>query len=101
LCGRVLLTLSLEPSIAIGVLDNLVGDLLDVALDLGIGELATNETLGGEESVLGVDDRLTLGGDTDETLTLLGEADDRRGSAGTWLSSEFDSIHRANQLAMQ
>jgi len=74
--GRVLLALGLEPGIAVGVLDNLVGDLVQVALDLGVLELATNQTLGGEEGVLGVDDGLALGGDTNETLTLLGEADD-------------------------
>ncbi|XP_077660306.1 uncharacterized protein AFUA_2G09950 [Aspergillus fumigatus Af293] len=45
---RVLLTASLNPGIAVGVLNNLVGDLLDVTLNLRIGELATDETLGGE-----------------------------------------------------
>ncbi|KAH0238726.1 hypothetical protein KCV06_g321, partial [Aureobasidium melanogenum] len=48
--GRVLLALSLEPGIAVGVLDNLVGDLVQVTLDLSILELATDQTLGGEES---------------------------------------------------
>lgn len=73
--GRVLLALSLEPGIAVGVLDNLVGDLVQVTLDLSILELATDQTLGGEESVLGVDDSLALGGNTDQALTLLGETD--------------------------
>lgn len=80
---RVLLALSLEPSITIGVLDDLVRHLLDIALNLGVGELASDETLGGEEGVFGVDDGLTLGGDTDKTLTLLGETDDGRCCAGT------------------
>jgi hypothetical protein len=65
------------------VLDNLVGDLLDVTLDLSIGELATNQTLGSEESVLGVDDGLTLSGNTDETLAVLGETDNGGGCAST------------------
>jgi hypothetical protein len=65
------------------VLDNLVGDLLDVTLDLSIGELATNQTLGSEESILGVDDGLTLSGNTDETLAILGETDNGGGCAGT------------------
>ena len=65
------------------MLDDLVGNLLDVALDLNIGELATDETLGGEEGVLGVDDGLALGGNTDKTLALLGETDDRGGRAST------------------
>jgi hypothetical protein len=80
---RVLLALGLEPCIAVGVLDDLVGNLLDVALDLNVGELATDETLGGEEGVLGVDDGLALGGNTDKTLALLGETDDRGGRAST------------------
>jgi hypothetical protein len=80
---RVLLTLSFKPCIAVCVLDNLVGDLLDIALDLSIGELATNQTLGGEEGVLRINDSLTLGGNTDKTLTLLSETDDGRGCAGT------------------
>ena len=80
---RVLLATGLNPGIAVGVLDDLVGDLLDIALDLGIGELATDETLGGEESVLGVDDGLTLGGNTNEALTILSEGDDGGGGTGT------------------
>jgi hypothetical protein len=73
------------------VLDDLVGDLLDIALNLSVGELATDQTLGGEEGVLGVDDGLTLGGNTDKTLALLGETDDGRSCAGTWcdVSSQF------------
>jgi hypothetical protein len=66
------------------VLDDLVGNLLDVLLDLAVGELATNQTLGSEESVLGVDDGLALGGDTDETLALLCEANDGGSCAATW-----------------
>jgi hypothetical protein len=80
---RVLLALGLEPCIAVAVLDNLVGNLLDVLLDLSVGELATDKTLGGEESVLGVDNGLTLGSNTDKTLAFLCETDDRGGCAGT------------------
>jgi hypothetical protein len=65
------------------VLDNLVGHLLDVLLDLSIGELATDQTLGSKEGVLGVDDGLALGGDTDETLALLCEANDGGSCAAT------------------
>ena len=79
----VLLAVGLEPCVTVGVLDNLVGNLLDIALDLGILELAADETLGGEEGVFGVDDCLTLGGNTDKTLALLGETDDRGSCAGT------------------
>lgn len=72
----VLLALSLEPCVTVGVLHDLVRHLLDITLHLSVLELATDKTLGGEESVFGVDDCLTLGSDTDETLTLLGETDD-------------------------
>lgn len=82
--GRVVLATSGDPGVAVGVLDDLVGDLLDIALNLSVGELAADQTLGSEQSVLGVDDSLALGGDTDETLTILGESDDGGGCAGTW-----------------
>lgn len=81
--GRVLLTLSLEPGIAVAVLDDLVGNLLDITLNLSVGELAADKTLGSEESVFWVDDGLTLGGNTDETLAILGEADNGGGGTGT------------------
>jgi hypothetical protein len=67
------------------VLDNLVGDLLDITLDLSIGKLTTDKTLGGEQSVFRVDNSLTLGGNTDETLTVLGESDNGGCCAGTFL----------------
>ena len=81
--GRVLLATGLNPGIAVGMLNDLVGNLLDVTLNLGIGELATNETLSCKEGVLGVDDGLTLSGNTDETLAILGETDNGGGCAGT------------------
>jgi hypothetical protein len=58
------------------VLDDLVGNLLDITLDLSVGELSSDETLGSEKCVLWVDDCLTLGSNTDKTLTLLGETND-------------------------
>lgn len=80
---RVLLALGLEPSIAVAVLDDLVRDLGNITLNLGVGKLASDQTLSGEESVLGVDNGLALGGNTDETLAVLGESDDGRSSTGT------------------
>lgn len=71
--GRVLLVTSRDPGVAVGVLDNLVGDLLDVSLNLSVLELATDQSLGGEESVLRVDNSLSLGSNTDQTLTILGK----------------------------
>ena len=79
--GRVLLATGLNPGVAVGVLNDLVRNLLDVTLDLSIGELATDETLGSEKSVLGVNNGLTLGSNTNETLAILGETDD--GGSGT------------------
>jgi len=75
--------LSLEPRIAVGVLNNLVWDLLDIALNLSILELATDKTFGSEECVLWVDNGLTLCGDTDKALALLGETDNGWGGSGT------------------
>jgi len=74
--GRVLLATSRNPGIAIGVLDDLVGHLLDITLHLSIGELAAYQTLGSEEGVLGINDSLALGGDTNEALAILGKGDD-------------------------
>lgn len=71
--GRVVLAASSDPGVAIGVLDDLVRNLLEIPLDLSVAELATYESLGGEEGVLGVDNGLTLGGDTDETFAIFGE----------------------------
>jgi len=52
---RVLLSSSLDPSVTVRVGDNLVRDVLDVLLDLGVGELSSDQSRG---SVL----RLILGG---------------------------------------
>lgn len=81
--GRVLLVTGRDPGIAVAVLDDLVGDLLDITLNLDVGELATDQTLGSEKGVLGVDDSLALGGDTDEALTVLGKGNDGGSCAGT------------------
>jgi hypothetical protein len=83
--GRgVLLATGLNPGVAVGVLDDLVGDLLNVTLDLSIGVLATDQTLGSEQSVLGVDNGLTLSGNTDQALAILGETNNGGSSASTY-----------------
>lgn len=56
------------------MLHDLEGNLLDVLLDLGIGEFSPDQTLRGEECVFGIDDSLTLGGDTNKALAVLGES---------------------------
>jgi hypothetical protein len=75
--------LGFDPGIAVGVLHNLVWDFLNIALNFRIGVLATDETLCSEKCVLGVDNSLSLGGDTDQSLSVLGEADDGRCCSGT------------------
>ena len=52
--------MSLEPRISIGVLDDLVWDLLDVSLHFWVGVFTADETLRGEQGILGVDDCLAL-----------------------------------------
>ena len=49
-----------------------------ILLNLSVAELATNETLEREDGVGGVDDGLPLRWQTDETLPVLRERDDRR-----------------------
>lgn len=71
---RILLAASLNPGIAVCMLHDLEGNLLDVLLDLGIGEFSPDQTLRGEECVFGIDDSLTLGGDTNKALAVLGES---------------------------
>mmetsp|Transcript_6588 Transcript_6588/g.17841 ORF Transcript_6588/g.17841 Transcript_6588/m.17841 type:complete len:707 (-) Transcript_6588:24-2144(-) len=60
--------------------DDFVGPVLDVRLDLGVGELAADHALGVEDGVDGVHRGLVLGGITDETLGI-GEGDVGRGGA--------------------
>ena len=70
---RVVLATSLDPSVAVGVGDNLVGNVGDVFLDLGVLELAADQTLRGEDGVLVVDDCLPAGWLTNKTLTVWSE----------------------------
>jgi len=65
------------------VLDDLEWNFLDVALNFSVGELSSDETLGGEEGIFRVDDRLPLGSNTDQTFTFLGEGDDGWSCAST------------------
>lgn len=69
------LELDLDDGLAT-LVDDLEGEVLHVGLDLSVGELATDQTLGIEDSVLGVHGDLVLGGITDQTLGV-GETDER------------------------
>jgi len=66
------------------VVDNLEGPGLDVLLDGGVIEAATDETLDIEDGVDGVHSSLVLGSLTDQTL-LVGERNERRGGERTLL----------------
>lgn len=76
--GGVLGAPGLQPGIAVGGGRELVRDLVKIFLDLGILELSTDQTLGGEEGIFGIDDRLPLRWLADETLAVLGEGHDGR-----------------------
>lgn len=57
-------------------------NVVDILLDLSIGELSANQTLGSEESVFRVHNGLTLGRLANQALALLGEGDNRWSGAG-------------------
>ena len=61
LWGRHFLALGFHPGVAIVCCDNAVGHHADVFLDDLVLEATTNQTLNGEQGVLRVGDRLTLG----------------------------------------
>ena len=82
--GRVLLTSNLEPCIAVGVWDNLEGNVVQVLLDFLVLELSADETLGCEKGSLGVHNSLSLGWQTNETLAILGESNNGGGGSATF-----------------
>lgn len=72
------LGLALELNLDVGLttlVDDLEGEVLHVGLNLSIGELATDQSLGVEDGVLGVHGDLVLGGITNQTLGV-GETDE-------------------------
>ena len=77
--GRIGLAVGFDPGVAVGCLDDLVGDKLLVLLDHRIVVAAADEALDREEGPLGIGHRLALGGLADEALAIIAEGDDRRG----------------------
>jgi hypothetical protein len=65
------------------MLDNLVRDLVKILLNLLVLKSTTNQTLGGKQGILWVDNSLSLGGSTNKSLTILGEGDNRWSGTGT------------------
>mmetsp|Transcript_42623 Transcript_42623/g.123236 ORF Transcript_42623/g.123236 Transcript_42623/m.123236 type:complete len:216 (-) Transcript_42623:222-869(-) len=70
LAGRELFPVSLDPSVAIWCLDDLVGEILHVFLSCVLVETTANEALGGKDSVLRVCHSLTLGRDAHKPLAI-------------------------------
>ena len=75
--GEYCLPSGLDPGVAIGGLDDLVGDETHVLLGHRIVEGAADQALDGEEGAFGIGDRLALGRLADEALAVVGEGDDR------------------------
>ena len=89
--SHTLLPLSFYPRVSVGVLDNLVRNLLDITLDFGVCKLASDETLGGKEGVFGIDNGLTFSSDTNQTLAIFGEGDDRWSCASTCKDNKYQN----------
>ncbi|GAD60122.1 hypothetical protein MBEBAB_2372 [Brevundimonas abyssalis TAR-001] len=81
LLGGIVLAVGAHPGVAIGALDDLVGDHLLVLRHDGVVIAAADQALDGEEGVLGVGDRLALGRLADQGLAVLLDRDHRRGGA--------------------
>lgn len=66
--------------------------MLHVGLDLGVGELSSNQSLGVKDSVVGVHGDLVLGSITNESLRVV-EGDIRWGGSVTLVvGNDFDSV---------
>ena len=75
---RHFLVARLHPGIAVVVLDDLIGDEIDVLLHFRLVETAPNQTLDREQGVLRIGNRLALGWLADGNLAILHEGDNRR-----------------------
>ena len=77
-------------------LGSLVNDLerpvLHIGLDLGIGPLSSNKSLGIENSVVGVHGDLVLGGISNESLRVVEGNVGRGGSVTLVVGNDFDSV---------
>ena len=69
----------INPGVTIAVLDDLIRHHVDVFLDHRIAEVATDQTLDGEQSIFGIRHRLTLRALADQTLATGRKSHDRRG----------------------
>lgn len=75
-----------------GLVDNLERPVLHVGLDLGIGELSTNQSLGVEDGVVGVHGDLVFGGITDQSLRVVESDIGWGGSVTLVVGDNLDSL---------
>ena len=75
--GRILLAVGRHPGVAVGGLDDLVGDEAHVLLRHRVVERAADQALDREEGALRIGHALALGGLADQTLAVVRERDDR------------------------
>ena len=80
--GRILLAVGRHPGVAVGRLDDLIGDEAHVLLGHRIVEVAANQALDREEGAFRIRHTLTLCRLADQTLAVVGERDDRRREYG-------------------
>ena len=92
--GKLLgLTLELNLNDGLAVLvDDPEGEVLHIGLNLGIGELAANQTLGVEDRVLGVHGDLVLGRITDQTLSVSESNERGRRPVTLVVGDDFNSV---------
>ena len=81
--GRVRLATAFNPGITVVSTDDRVRDGSLILLGLLRVKTTTDQPLGGKEGTFRVGGSLTLGGDTNQPLTLLGESNNGRGGTGT------------------
>ena len=80
---RIALVLHADPGVAVVRRGDLVGGVLAVALDFGIGELAAHQSLDRRDRVFRVGHRLAFGDLAHQRLALAGERDYRRRGSRT------------------
>ena len=83
----------LHPDVGLaGLVEDGEGEVLDIGLNLGVAELATDETLRIEDGVVGVHRDLVLGRITDQTLGV-GEGDiGRGGTVSLVVGDDLDTV---------
>ncbi|ENY83155.1 NAD-specific glutamate dehydrogenase [Sphingopyxis sp. MC1] len=76
---RIIFAARLDPRVAVGALDDGIGDEFHVLLGHGVVKAAADQALHRKNGVFGIGDGLALCRLADQALAILGEGDDRRG----------------------